>query len=340
MTNPNNRSESRNTIPQDDAVHQNQAPTTQPSGPLPEDPPGKIAARPQRETSHRQLSHHPSPGANRHPRRPHFSLAGSRAPPAHAPSFIDPSYYRLNPEYDQPADKPVWGLAKPLPRVVRGKHQGPQAQNGGDAQPRAQNGTQPAPQVAKIPSQQGDEERHDVITRQKLELSRLRNELARQKTCSEGRDTTSGVATNPGFGITQRGSQTSMERYGSPRQELNDPLAQYGATHSVSQMRHDFAHMQDPRSVGDGSLTPSRVLSDVPEVNEDRMPSSETVTESWDKDLEACKEQDEHDETYSEEAFEYGEEEGLHNWWAPIREKFKEPLAEGLAVSTVSTRVA
>ncbi|OJJ45322.1 hypothetical protein ASPZODRAFT_571419 [Penicilliopsis zonata CBS 506.65] len=38
---------------------------------------------------------------------------------AHEP-FVQPGYAELNPSYEQPANaKPVWGLAKPLPRVVR-----------------------------------------------------------------------------------------------------------------------------------------------------------------------------------------------------------------------------
>ncbi|KAL1846738.1 hypothetical protein Plec18170_009028 [Paecilomyces lecythidis] len=52
-----------------------------------------------------------------------FTLAGpddtTQLRLAHEP-FVHPGYADLNPEYDQPANaKPVWSLAKPLPRVVR-----------------------------------------------------------------------------------------------------------------------------------------------------------------------------------------------------------------------------
>ncbi|KAL4884305.1 aquaporin-like protein [Aspergillus karnatakaensis] len=52
-----------------------------------------------------------------------FTLAGPEETPqlrmAHEP-FVHPGYSDLNPEYEQaPNAKPVWGLAKPLPRVVR-----------------------------------------------------------------------------------------------------------------------------------------------------------------------------------------------------------------------------
>ena len=52
-----------------------------------------------------------------------FTLGGpdetSRLRVAHEP-FVHPGYSDLNPSYDQPTNaKPVWSLAKPLPRVVR-----------------------------------------------------------------------------------------------------------------------------------------------------------------------------------------------------------------------------
>ncbi|KAH8688716.1 MIP transporter [Talaromyces proteolyticus] len=52
-----------------------------------------------------------------------FTMAGPDETPqlrtAHEP-FVQPGYSDLNPSYDQPANtKPVWSLAKPLPRVVR-----------------------------------------------------------------------------------------------------------------------------------------------------------------------------------------------------------------------------
>ncbi|RAK95860.1 MIP/aquaporin family protein [Aspergillus ibericus CBS 121593] len=52
-----------------------------------------------------------------------FTMAGPDETPqlrlAHEP-FVQPGYGDLNPAYEQPANaKPVWGLAKPLPRVVR-----------------------------------------------------------------------------------------------------------------------------------------------------------------------------------------------------------------------------
>ncbi|KAK4542775.1 hypothetical protein LTR36_006151 [Oleoguttula mirabilis] len=55
--------------------------------------------------------------------RSQFTLAGpdetSKVREAHEP-YVHPGYADLNPAYEQPANaKPVWSLAKPLPRVVR-----------------------------------------------------------------------------------------------------------------------------------------------------------------------------------------------------------------------------
>ncbi|CAL3970799.1 unnamed protein product [Diplocarpon coronariae] len=53
-----------------------------------------------------------------------FTLAGPAALPVEAVAanqpYVDAGYAELNPAYDQPINtRPVWGLAKPLPRVIR-----------------------------------------------------------------------------------------------------------------------------------------------------------------------------------------------------------------------------
>ncbi|CAJ2509509.1 Uu.00g145350.m01.CDS01 [Anthostomella pinea] len=53
-----------------------------------------------------------------------FSLSGpgpQDAPAVHQHTpYVDPGYSQLNPAYEQPVNqRPVWGLAKPLPRVIR-----------------------------------------------------------------------------------------------------------------------------------------------------------------------------------------------------------------------------
>ena len=51
-----------------------------------------------------------------------FTLAGPQQIDTSAANqpYVDPGYAELNPAYDQPVNtRPVWGLAKPLPRVIR-----------------------------------------------------------------------------------------------------------------------------------------------------------------------------------------------------------------------------
>ncbi|KAI9640420.1 hypothetical protein NHQ30_011165 [Ciborinia camelliae] len=52
--------------------------------------------------------------------RPQYSLAGNNGGPQHEPHYVDKEYYDFNPNYQKPKDTPVWGLAKPLPRVKKG----------------------------------------------------------------------------------------------------------------------------------------------------------------------------------------------------------------------------
>ena len=72
-----------------------------------------------RSTRRSDIAGRPSTNAG----RSKFTLAGpeetSQVQQAHEP-YIHPGYADLNPAYEQPANsKPVWSLAKPLPRVVR-----------------------------------------------------------------------------------------------------------------------------------------------------------------------------------------------------------------------------
>ncbi|KNG91672.1 putative aquaporin [Aspergillus nomiae NRRL 13137] len=46
------------------------------------------------------------------------SLAGPREPDTNS-IYIHPEYHDMNPDYGKTNEEPVWGLAKPLPRVVR-----------------------------------------------------------------------------------------------------------------------------------------------------------------------------------------------------------------------------
>ena len=103
-----------------------------------------------------------SRGIEEAPRRPQFSLAGNGY--SQAPSYIDPRYHDHNPRYGRQENKPVWGLAKPLPRMVRRAGDGstlavPNRKRQGLGRPThtMQDGTEPSPQVARIPGQRAEE---------------------------------------------------------------------------------------------------------------------------------------------------------------------------------------
>lgn len=86
-------------------------------------------------------------------RLPSHSLAGPNMmdAPQQGPVYIDRDYRQLNPRYGRNNEKPVWGLAKPLPRVVRpgmrrDEHDQPKAY---EPQPPGQ--SQPAPELGATP---------------------------------------------------------------------------------------------------------------------------------------------------------------------------------------------
>lgn len=106
-------------------------------------------SQPQHETSIRYKTQS-RPQSNRWPSH---SLAGSTVPDAHQQGsvYIDPEYQRMNPRYGESNEKPVWGLAKPLPRVVR-----PGMRRGGSKEPKAYGAeapgeSQPAPELGATP---------------------------------------------------------------------------------------------------------------------------------------------------------------------------------------------
>ena len=87
-------------------------------------------------------------------RYPSHSLAGSNTgevPPQQGNVYIDPEYHQYNPKYGGNNEKPVWGLAKPLPRVVRPgmRRDDSRAAKAYDAEPPGS--SQPAPELGATP---------------------------------------------------------------------------------------------------------------------------------------------------------------------------------------------
>lgn len=91
---------------------------------------------------------------NRVQQTPSHSLAGPgrmEAQPAQGPVYQDPEYQSMNPRYGKNNEQPVWGLAKPLPRVVRPgmRRDGDTQQKAYDTQPRGE--AEPAPELGTTP---------------------------------------------------------------------------------------------------------------------------------------------------------------------------------------------
>ncbi|GAD93768.1 aquaporin, putative [Paecilomyces variotii No. 5] len=89
-------------------------------------------------------------------RQPDYSLAG---PPANSPSsgvYVDPMYRKLNPSYGKEEQEPIWGLAKPFPRVVRS---GMRQDDGKEVyEPPEKGEAEAVPQLDNIPGSTEEEE--------------------------------------------------------------------------------------------------------------------------------------------------------------------------------------
>ncbi|RAQ51504.1 aquaporin [Aspergillus flavus] len=84
------------------------------------------------------------------------SLAGPREPDPNW-TYVHPEYHDMNPDYGKSNEEPVWGLAKPLPRVVRPGMRRHDGVGTTSAYPTGQKGeSEPVPELEATPDQ-GDE---------------------------------------------------------------------------------------------------------------------------------------------------------------------------------------
>ncbi|RDW77046.1 aquaglyceroporin-like protein [Coleophoma cylindrospora] len=267
-------------------------------------------------SSNTRPSHRPSTSRRQqfleqdsHPVRPEFSLAGGLGLHHQQGSYVDPKYYELNPTYQRKPQGPLWGLAKPLPRVVRagmlGKQDAVEDKQAEHAEPGS---SEVIPQVGMI-----DEQREQV--------GKETNEHG-------GRNGYGGARAEP----KRRGSQRStVERIGTPADEKGDPMEDWltGQPSAKSQMTDPFSEFY--RNGDIGMVQPHR-LSDVEEY-----PGSVTATEDFAHrddqsiDLEAGDKIDDWPVDDQENERLVQEHRDEYNKWCAIRSKFREPLAECLA---------
>ena len=254
------------------------------------------------------------------PKRPQYSLAGNPTN-ARGPTYVDPRYLELNPSYQKVENAPVWGLAKPLPRVVRpgmrrGKN-GEQVVEDKGAAREPPGSAEAIPQIGMI-----DEQRQEAgkISRDVV-LNTEERGYGHERAERRGDNHTVQVA---------RSENNFVDGFGSPKDERSNPLEEWRSRgHSHRSHSHPFDHQHT--DLGDSRLSkvqelPSRVCS-----------TSSSVSVTGDRnemDLEAGEKVDEwaleeeEAERYAQEAYDN------HNLWSSLRAKLREPLAECLAVSS------
>jgi aquaglyceroporin related protein, other eukaryote len=241
-----------------------------------------------------------------------FTLAGPQQIDTLAANqpYVDPGYADLNPAYDQPVNtRPVWGLAKPLPRVIRAgmvptkselKLQIPEARKQDPANVDLEHGrVEPTLRLGKISSQ--------------LQSARQQRENRLLQTYNEA----------PLSATSPIGRQTSS---------ITGPLSPQSQ-----------AIEEEEEDVGLGH----RLSDHLPPVQEQPGPTKESQAQQYwyPDDAASIVTEKEHDgdldgdwigEEIPLKAYDPENDEihNLHTHWSVIRLRFREPLAELLAVGS------
>ncbi|KAF2136498.1 uncharacterized protein K452DRAFT_237420 [Aplosporella prunicola CBS 121167] len=275
---------------------------------------------------------------------PGFTLAGPPEPAVanqHQP-YVDPGYSQLNPSYEQPINvRPVWGLAKPLPRVIRpGMVPTPLSGTPAENPDLEQKGEFPF----EFPNPDPEKGRVDAGINLGKVSSRL-NDLREQREANFLQKVGSRTVPPPST-LAPTASQQSPGRespvepqQGAPSTltpHAEEPEAEEAADEAASQSSH--AHPSSRHQAfsfqGRSSLAQGR--------SEDGMPTtqygyrddvSEAATEFDDQANWA-------DEPADLALHEFDIEDEIHNnhtHWSVIRTKFREPLAELLATTVQLT---
>jgi len=264
--------------------------------------------------------------------RPQYSLAGNSRKNSttepHALSYVDPKYYELNPGYQKPQNLPVWGLAKPLPRVVRSGMRR-KSQGGVDAKEPGKQGVvedtnaeveepgsaEAIPQVGMIDNQREEEGKERTGWRSDIE----------ERGYGHQRD-----GSTRSEKISKLPSGTSAGHYLTPKDEKSNPMDEWLAKQPSRKSDAGDLGGQRIQRLPSVHEAPSRARSATTTVSRD-------FAEAADQnriDLEAGDQYNDEWGLEKEEADQYVQEEWeMHNGWASFRARFREPLAECLAVS-------
>ncbi|TVY85020.1 putative membrane protein [Lachnellula suecica] len=272
-----------------------------------------------------------NPSQPRRPlQRPHFSLAGSMTAQAHAPSYVDPEYNELNPRYQRPENAPVWGLAKPLPRVVRpGMRRGQRASSKGQGEQGVVEDTEvevQEPGTAEAIPQLG------LIDVQRQQAGKERTGRERRNSDERGYAHQQ-IGKKLNETVSRLGSGTDADHYVTPMEEKGNPVDEWFAKQPSTKLEPFETQNEDL-----GNRRTSR-LSSLQEVPSHAISTASTISkDSADGadpnkiDLEAGENHEDEWSLEKDEADRYAQEEWeTHNGWASFRARFREPLAECLA---------
>lgn len=237
-----------------------------------------------------------------------FTLAGPAQVEAVAANqpYVDPGYTELNPAYDQPMNtRPVWGLAKPLPRVIRP-------------------GMVPTRSELKVQIPDAEQQRQDAANVD-LEQGRVEATLNLSRL-------------SPQLQLARQQRENRLLETLNPSNTLSptSPLRRQPSTNQAHSPRPPSINSQVIEEEGEEDLGARRPrpsdLEPVPEQSFPEWDATSAITEKADEgDLDG----DWIGENMPLNAYDKDTDEihNLHTRWSVIRLRFREPLAELLAVS-------
>ncbi|KAI9834835.1 MAG: hypothetical protein M1819_002743 [Sarea resinae] len=233
-----------------------------------------------------------------------FTLAGPQDQVAvvtqHQP-YVDPGYTDLNPAYEQPLNvRPVWGLAKPLPRVVR-PGMVPSASELDLSKPAGgANDKVAAGDKTDIDLEKGK-------VQPTLKLGKISSKLDTARERRENR-------------VLQRyGSRTSaFPPFNRDARPVDTSLAPHEEVMEEEEWDEEDQGSERPEDhEAETSTSPYRLPDDAASISTAR----EEDDEEWMADTTPLKPYGPEDEVHN-----------LHTHWSVVRAKFREPFAEFLAV--------
>lgn len=262
------------------------------------------------------------------PQRPQYSLAGNLGQAVHNQSYVDPRYYDYNPSYRNPRATPVWGLAKPLPRVVRpgmrrddrsARDEEGRVVEKKSAELDAPGSAEAIPQLGMIDEQRQEDGKEPIGEPTNKDNRGYGHQFRRKESRLSSKRTV-----NIAGGLASENSL--VDRYGTPKDERSNPMEElrFPSSYPVSDPFDDVKGDLGERRLGHSSGL-SEVTSDSPSVYD--------AKDAQNIDLEAGENSDDWPLEDGEEEQYIQEEDDMHNSWASIRARFREPLAECLAVS-------